>query len=56
MDYEFVPQGSNQVAVNEGEKVGVLQRTDDDGNPEWLLVKRSNGQVGYVPAAYCRPV
>ncbi|CAI2352401.1 unnamed protein product [Caenorhabditis sp. 36 PRJEB53466] len=55
VDYDFLPQGSNQVAVNEGELIGVLQRTDDDGNPEWLLIKRASGQVGYVPAAYCRP-
>uniref|UniRef100_A0A1I7U2L5 SH3 domain-containing protein n=2 Tax=Caenorhabditis tropicalis TaxID=1561998 RepID=A0A1I7U2L5_9PELO len=55
VDYDFLPQGSNQVEVREGEVIGVLQRTDDDGNPEWLLIKRSSGQVGYVPAAYCRP-
>ncbi|PIC32246.1 hypothetical protein B9Z55_012648 [Caenorhabditis nigoni] len=55
VDYDFLPQGSNQVEVREGEIIGVLQRTDDDGNPEWLLIKRASGQVGYVPAAYCRP-
>ncbi|EFP04711.1 hypothetical protein CRE_15865, partial [Caenorhabditis remanei] len=55
VDYDFLPQGSNQVEVREGEVIGVLQRTDDDGNPEWLLIKRASGQVGYVPAAYCRP-
>ncbi|CAB3409659.1 unnamed protein product [Caenorhabditis bovis] len=55
-DYDFVPQGSNQVEIKEGEVAGVLQRTDDDGNPEWLLIKKSNGQVGYVPAAYCHPI
>lgn len=56
VDYDFLPQGSNQVEVKEGEVIGVLQRTDDDGNPEWLLIKRDSGKVGYVPAAYCRPV
>ncbi|CAD6195626.1 unnamed protein product [Caenorhabditis auriculariae] len=54
VDYDFVPQGTNQMAVKEGEILGVVQRTDDDGNPEWLLLQRPDAKCGYVPSAYCR--
>jgi hypothetical protein len=53
MLYEFTADDSNEVSVNQGEEVIIL---DDAKNADWWLVRRSrDGKTGVVPASYVEP-
>ncbi|CAJ0928655.1 unnamed protein product, partial [Mesorhabditis belari] len=53
-EYDFTPVGDNQLLIREGERLQLVQRHDDDGNSEWVLVRRPNGEHGYVPSTYIK--
>ncbi|CAI4227433.1 unnamed protein product [Auanema sp. JU1783] len=53
VNYEFNPTGPNQLAVRAGEILSLIQLQDDDGNHEWVWVRRDETSNGYIPAAYC---
>jgi hypothetical protein len=44
----------NMLTVKNGQIVLVLQQHDDQGNPEWWLVKDRSGGKGYVPGNYLK--
>ncbi|KAI6221439.1 Dynamin-binding protein [Aphelenchoides fujianensis] len=56
-DFSPVSGDSNQLMLRENDRVHVLQRHDEAGNPEWFLVRESKppNRRGYVPSAYLRP-
>ncbi|KAK5985617.1 DH domain-containing protein [Trichostrongylus colubriformis] len=54
--YDFKPVGPNQLEIVAGERLDLIQAHDDGGNPEWIWVQRTNGEHGFVPAAYCKAV
>lgn len=49
--YTFVARDENDVSVERGELVTVLNRED----PDWFWVLRSDGQEGFVPSAFVYP-
>lgn len=49
--YTFVARDENDVSVERGELVTVLNRED----PDWFWVLRSDGQEGFVPSAFVCP-
>jgi hypothetical protein len=51
--YNFEALDSNTLSVNEGEKMKIVQRHDDNLNNEWWLVEKGDSKkVGYVPSNY----
>lgn len=46
--YDFVAQGDDELTVNEGESLTVV----DVENDEWWLVRNARGEEGVVPAQY----
>ncbi|XP_033117116.1 dynamin-binding protein-like isoform X1 [Anneissia japonica] len=53
--WEFTATGPHEVSLEEGCLVSVISSKDMEGNSEWWLVE-SDGQQGYVPAAYIKPL
>ena len=51
MLYTFIARDENDVSVERGEFVTVLNRED----PDWYWVVRSDGQEGFVPSAFVYP-
>ncbi|CAG0913976.1 unnamed protein product [Notodromas monacha] len=49
--YTFIARDENDVSVEKGEFVTVLNRED----PEWYWIVRSNGQEGFIPSAFVYP-
>ena len=49
--YTFIARDENDVSVERGEFVTVLNRED----PDWFWVVRSDGQEGFVPSAFVYP-
>jgi hypothetical protein len=49
--YEFKGTVQNAISIIENESLHVLEKDSGDG---WTLVKRSNGEKGYVPTDYIR--
>lgn len=49
--YTFIARDENDVSVERGEFVTVLNRED----PDWYWVVRSDGQEGFVPSAFVYP-
>ncbi|KAH6928925.1 hypothetical protein HPB50_021755 [Hyalomma asiaticum] len=49
--YTFVARDENDVSVERGELVTVLNHED----PDWFWVLRSDGQEGFVPSAFVCP-
>lgn len=49
--YTFVARDENDLSVERGELVTVLNRED----PDWFWVLRSDGQEGFVPSAFVYP-
>lgn len=49
--YSFTARNENETSLVEGEIVVVLQKHDQEGNPEWWLVE-GDDMRGYVPANY----
>ncbi|BES93222.1 Variant SH3 domain [Nesidiocoris tenuis] len=49
--YTFIARDENDVSVERGEFVTVLNRED----PEWYWVVRSDGQEGFVPSGFVYP-
>lgn len=48
--YDFEAQGDDELTVEEGDRLFVLDDTSDDD--WWKCAKQSNGQEGVVPASY----
>lgn len=49
--YTFIARDENDVSVERGEFVTVLNRED----PDWFWIVRSDGQEGFVPSAFVYP-
>lgn len=49
--YTFIARDENDVSVERGEFVTVLNRED----PDWYWVLRSDGQEGFVPSGFVYP-
>ena len=49
--YEFKGTVQNAISIIENETLNVLEKDSGDG---WTLVKRNNGEKGYVPTDYVR--
>ncbi|XP_043217871.1 SH3 domain-containing protein Dlish-like [Amphibalanus amphitrite] len=49
--YTFMPRDENDVSVERGEFVTVLNKEDH----EWFWIERSDGQEGFVPSAFVYP-
>ncbi|CAG0901258.1 unnamed protein product [Darwinula stevensoni] len=49
--YTFIARDENDVSVERGEFVTVLNRED----PDWFWVVRSDGQEGFIPSAFVYP-
>ncbi|KAG8932978.1 cytoskeletal protein binding protein [Tulasnella sp. 418] len=47
--YDFVADGEDELTVNEGEKLVVV---DKEGSDEWWKCRSASGKVGVVPASY----
>lgn len=61
--YDFKPDANAQnvqgidLAVNKGDLVAVLSKTDPTGNPsEWWLCRSRDGRKGYLPAPYLQTI
>ena len=50
--YTFIARDENDVTVERGEFVTVLNKED----PDWFWIIRSNGQEGFVPASFLCPI
>lgn len=50
--YKFTARDENDVNVERGEILTVLNKDDSD----WLFVRRSDGQEGFVPSAFVYPL
>jgi hypothetical protein len=50
--YKFVARDENDVNVDRGELITVLNKDD----PDWFWVVRSDGQEGFVPSAFVYPL
>ncbi|XP_074597199.1 dachs ligand with SH3s [Brevipalpus obovatus] len=50
--FTFIARDENDVSVERGESVTVLNRED----PDWFWVVRSDGQEGFVPSAFVCPL
>ncbi|KAJ6642338.1 SH3 domain-containing protein Dlish [Pseudolycoriella hygida] len=50
--YTFIARDENDVSVERGEFVTVLNRED----PEWFWIVRSDGQEGFIPSGFVYPV
>lgn len=54
--YDFQPDPTDTghlLAINQGEFVNVLKKSDDAGNSEWWLVQlTNNNRTGFVPSSY----
>lgn len=51
MLYTFIARDENDVSVERGEFVTVLNRED----PDWYWIIRSDGQEGFVPSGFVYP-
>lgn len=51
--YSFDGNVQNSIAILENESLSVLEKDSGDG---WTLVKRLNGEKGYVPTDYIQIV
>jgi hypothetical protein len=51
--YYFEGNVQNAISVQENESLSVLERDSGDG---WTLVRKLNGEKGYVPTDYIRIV
>lgn len=49
--YTFIARDENDVSVERGEFVTVLNRED----PDWSWIIRSDGQEGFVPSGFVYP-
>lgn len=49
--YTFIARDENDVSVERGEFVTVLNRED----PDWYWIIRSDGQEGFVPSGFVYP-
>jgi hypothetical protein len=49
--YTFIARDENDVSVERGEFVTVLNRED----PDWYWIVRSDGQEGFIPSAFVYP-
>jgi hypothetical protein len=49
--YTFIARDENDVSVERGEFVTVLNRED----PDWYWIVRSDGQEGFVPSGFVYP-
>jgi len=49
--YTFIARDENDVTVQRGEMITVLNRDD----PDWFWIVRSDGQEGFVPSAFVYP-
>lgn len=49
--YTFVARDENDVSVERGDFVTVLNRED----PDWYWIVRSDGQEGFVPSGFVYP-
>lgn len=49
--YTFIARDENDVSVERGEFVTLLNRED----PDWFWIVRSDGQEGFIPAAFVYP-
>ncbi|KAK2715461.1 SH3 domain-containing protein Dlish-like [Artemia franciscana] len=49
--YTFLARDENDVSVERGELVTILNRED----PDWFWILRDNGQEGFVPSAFVYP-
>ncbi|GAB6027900.1 hypothetical protein CHUAL_002115 [Chamberlinius hualienensis] len=49
--YTFIARDENDVSVERGELVTVLNKED----PDWVWIVRSEGQEGFVPSAFVYP-
>jgi hypothetical protein len=49
--YTFIARDENDVSVERGEFVTVLNRED----PEWVWIVRSDGQEGFIPSGFVYP-
>ncbi|CAD7015403.1 SH3 domain-containing protein Dlish [Ceratitis capitata] len=49
--YTFIARDENDLSVERGEFVTVLNRED----PDWFWIVRSDGQEGFIPAAFVFP-
>lgn len=49
--YTFIARDENDVSVERGEFVTVLNRED----PEWFWIVRSDGQEGFIPSGFVYP-
>ncbi|XP_043645767.1 SH3 domain-containing protein Dlish [Drosophila teissieri] len=49
--YTFIARDENDLSVERGEFVTVLNRED----PDWFWIMRSDGQEGFVPASFIYP-
>ncbi|XP_013387330.1 dynamin-binding protein [Lingula anatina] len=49
--YQFEARNSNEISLREGQPVTVLQKYDEQGNPDWWMVD-IDGVQGYAPANY----
>ncbi|XP_006150940.1 rho guanine nucleotide exchange factor 37 [Tupaia chinensis] len=49
--YPFLARSSQEVSLQAGQPVTLLEAQDKKGNPEWSLVE-VNGQRGYVPSSF----
>lgn len=47
-EYDYVAQQEEELSFEEGEEMDLLE-TDD---PDWYLVKLSNGKIGLAPSNY----
>jgi len=54
--WEYVAETDAEVSMAAGERVLVLSRSDNTGNPEWFGVRKADGLEGFVPAAFLRDV
>lgn len=57
--YDYVPQGDNELAINEGELVYILEKST--GDDWWKAKKRAPGEdddepVGLIPNNYVEEV
>lgn len=53
--YSFEARNSNELSLFEGQVVTVLNKHDQENNPEWWFVD-ADGVKGYAPANYLRPM
>ncbi|EGD72259.1 hypothetical protein PTSG_00279 [Salpingoeca rosetta] len=50
--WTFEAESEIEVSCDENEEVEVLSYEDPDGNSEWVLIRRSTGEEGYVAANF----